>query len=746
MPPTHLLFFLAGLALGALPASRALTVLIATLPLASFAAHTGALFIEEHDVLVIGVLLVWLFRANEKTLVFAGTGVWCLWLSAALVSALLGLTALPLSFDSFQLSSYHTPWNALRLLKPTLLATALVWLVRYQRIRPEEIEEALMQGLFIGLIGVVLVCFWEKAAFTGLTNFSTDYRITGPFWEMHVGGAALDGFLALSLPACGYFLYRAATPGAALLAALVFGAASYTVFITFSRGLYLAYAVILVTWALAGWRAHRHRRRAGLQIALALGLLVLVALMVWVFSKSGYRGLAALCALAAVSAYLASQPWPRLSARTALWVWGPMVAAFVLIGALEKAAYFAFAAICLAWLASAVVGAVAVSWQLAVGVAAGAVWVSYHWGGAEALPGALIAASCCLTTAFFIAPRARSGVPVIKASLRSALVAGITLMLTALLAVGAHSSYLGERMAGLSHDANGRWLHWQAGFLLWQNGSATERWLGVGLGRYPQLTGAHEGEQQGLLTHQFMRENGQTFLRLAGPSRAHRVDELLRIAQHRAGLPLRRVVLTVSARSEAAARLEVEACFKHLLYAFSCESVGLPIAPTAGEFREFVKALDLTHLKPGPPWAPRDAMIAFKLPSGVVDLTDLSLITEDGENIIDNGDFGQGPARWFFTSDHHHLPWHAKNLFLHLLIEQGIVGLAAFASLVLFCVVSWAQAASLARPHAAFWISGVLGFGVVGLIDSLLDAPRLALCAWLVMCLSSMRSHSSAAR
>ena len=45
-----------------------------------------------------------------------------------------------------------------------------------------------------------LTVVWERYAFTGLLNFSSDYRATGMFWEMHVGGAALDGYLALGVP------------------------------------------------------------------------------------------------------------------------------------------------------------------------------------------------------------------------------------------------------------------------------------------------------------------------------------------------------------------------------------------------------------------------------------------------------------------------------------------------------------------------------------------------------------------
>ncbi len=54
-----------------------------------------------------------------------------------------------------------------------------------------------------GLGVVALGALWEHVAFPGLLNFSTDYRSTSVFWEMHVGGAALDGYLALAMPFAG---------------------------------------------------------------------------------------------------------------------------------------------------------------------------------------------------------------------------------------------------------------------------------------------------------------------------------------------------------------------------------------------------------------------------------------------------------------------------------------------------------------------------------------------------------------
>ena len=45
-----------------------------------------------------------------------------------------------------------------------------------------------------------LLVLGERAAYPGLLDFSQPYRTTAAFWEMHVGGGAIDAYLALATP------------------------------------------------------------------------------------------------------------------------------------------------------------------------------------------------------------------------------------------------------------------------------------------------------------------------------------------------------------------------------------------------------------------------------------------------------------------------------------------------------------------------------------------------------------------
>jgi O-antigen ligase len=115
-----------------------------------------------------------------------------------------------------------------------------------------------------------------------------------------------------------------------------------------------------------------------------------------------------------------------------------------------------------------------------------------------------------------------------------------------------------------------------------------------------------------------------------------------------------------------------------------------------------------------------------------VDVREISLHDADGRELLSNRRFEQGGARWFFSSDRNHMPWHAKNLAVHLLFEQGYLGLAAMG--LLAGLAWWRVALGRARQHplAPALAAALLGFGVVGTVDSLLDVPRLAMLFWLL--------------
>ncbi len=136
---------------------------------------------------------------------------------------------------------YHEAMNSVRLTKSffEVLLLMPLW-VQAGLARPRELTQALLAGMALALAGVCAAAIWERSVNTGLLDFSSDYRSTGLFWEMHVGGAALDGCLALTLPFAVMALLRTRSPRLFLALLALSMLAVYVTLTTFSRGIYLA--------------------------------------------------------------------------------------------------------------------------------------------------------------------------------------------------------------------------------------------------------------------------------------------------------------------------------------------------------------------------------------------------------------------------------------------------------------------------------------------------------------------------
>jgi hypothetical protein len=181
-----------------------LYVVLGLLPILNLYPWTGWLFVEEFDLVVLVTLAIGYLRAgtsrpHHRFTPLGAIAVLLLTLSY-LASALLPLRGAP-AFSWEALATYNTPLNSLRVLKGWAWPLLLLPLLRRAADHyGNAFLPVVARGMLGGLAVVSLVVLWERNAFPGLMNFSADYRAIGPFFEAHVGGAALDGYLALTLP------------------------------------------------------------------------------------------------------------------------------------------------------------------------------------------------------------------------------------------------------------------------------------------------------------------------------------------------------------------------------------------------------------------------------------------------------------------------------------------------------------------------------------------------------------------
>ncbi len=243
-----------------------LLVVPAGMPWLSLAPWTGSIVADEFDLLVLAALAAGHARLSlqrfatpvqkpapwrDGLLLVMGVavlgGLWIAWAD---------LQRLP-PHASGPYTSFE---NGLRIAKSMAYALLALPLLRDAlRGSPLSAQRWLAAGMVAGLAAFALGALWEREALPGLLNFASDYRIVALFWEMHVGGAAIDAYLALAVPFATWAVVAARRPAAWGAAALLAMVLAYVGLTTFARGVYGAAAGGL---AVAALLLHRQARPA----------------------------------------------------------------------------------------------------------------------------------------------------------------------------------------------------------------------------------------------------------------------------------------------------------------------------------------------------------------------------------------------------------------------------------------------------------------------------------------------------
>lgn len=726
-------------------------------PVIDLAAWTGATHLTESDALVFAALFAYGVRALREGVQKSAVSEPRQWgIGAVSLAAILLLSASYLISTDWRLVwSVWTdpsllvgygPLNGVRLAKGMLWSVLLLPLLfKAMREAPAQSQRMLLSGVLLGVLLVSLGAVWERLVFTDLTDFATDYRTTALFWEMNVGGAALDGWLALCLPFVLWAVLRERDPIRLGMLLMILAIVSYVAFTTFSRGLYLGAA--LGSALTLGLMLRTSVRQDGMRIPLRAALgwsgfaVGCVLALSGVFQSGGYRGLAAMLGLA-LAVFAAGPLMILLVRRDVLW-------AVIVAGAagllsvlamlwVPKGVYLAYGvstacfwAVLLLWPSdrwAAQAGRLALGSLLWMGFNAGL--VTWYWSeGSGGLAG-VVSAGLLFAPLLLVRirpqwcwrPGVQSGVPML-----------LVLGALALIVVTFNTYYAGKRFETVAEDLEMRFQHWALAASLPREGK--EALLGVGVGSFADryFWKVPDGQFPG--SHHVVREGGGYFLRLGGPRHVLGFGELYRVSQRVSPAIEPPFLVSLKARApEGDAGVHLEVCRKHLLYANECTGHEFKVAggPTWQRF-EFV--LDRRGLGHDGGWLPKLTMFSVANASRgrLVEIDGLSLVDARGREHLSNGNFEAVGDFWFFSSDRHHLPWHAKNLWLHYFVEQGWLGLLAFSLLSSMALLRVTAGAAAAHPLGPPLAGGLLGFFIVGAFDSLVDAPRLTVFALLLM-------------
>jgi hypothetical protein len=258
----------------------------ALLPAAGLAPWTGWQMVDEFDLLLLATL-----AAGHARLAHDGAAAWPRTALALLAVAVLGFVRGWLDAGGAALGwfdSYPDAGNSLRVARGVAYAALCAPLLAQAVDRDAAgCLRRWRSGLLAGLAIVTSVACYERAAYPGLFDFVQIYRTTALFWEMHVGGAAIDAYLALAIPCVAWALHEARSRRAWTLWALFALAVAYAALTTFSRGLYGAALVSLLACAALMWR-HDSLRWASRLLAAVAGGLVYTALLAVAHAQWGY--------------------------------------------------------------------------------------------------------------------------------------------------------------------------------------------------------------------------------------------------------------------------------------------------------------------------------------------------------------------------------------------------------------------------------------------------------------------------
>ena len=289
-----------------------------------------------------------------------------------------------------------------------------------------------------------------------------------------------------------------------------------------------------------------------------------------------------------------------------------------------------------------------------------------------------------------------------------------------------------QRFHQLTHDRELRLNHWQE--IL---GLMDPRWparvFGVGLGRLPALY-ANRSHAEALSEYRFVTEQGNNRLQLSGgdPLYYEQVVDVHRGQHYR---------LNVSARNPtAASQIYLTLCRKWMLYAHQCEWYRVELTPSL-DWQTFEFDVHPDQIPELPWYMVRDVKLSIEndQPGSLVEIASVSLKTDQGVELVRNGNFAQGSRDWFFSTDNH-LPWHFKNLLLQLYVEQGMVGLLLMVVLLIYSGATLLRRRLELGYPAALYAAALTGFLTVGLIDSLFDFPRMSMIFYLLLMVIQYRA------
>jgi VanZ family protein len=316
--------------------------------------------------------------------------------------------------------------------------------------------------------------------------------------------------------------------------------------------------------------------------------------------------------------------------------------------------------------------------------------------------------------------RVRSGLP----ARRWVAVAGLMAVAVAVAVPVISGGFAQYRLARAAEDLSIREGHWRRALDLMDD-DVLAAVGGMGFGQYPTLYLLYSGARIPTGTYSVTREGDNPYLRLTA-GEAVFLDQLVDV------LPETRYRLTARVRQEFGGKgLTVALCEKALLYSFDCvwKSLESDSPETGWSLVSF--EVETGTLGRTARWPHRPVKLSLHNPGGgPIDVDDVSLKTPDGRELVANGDFATGAARWLFVTDQD-LAWHIHEQWVETYFAQGLLGVSAVVILLAAAAAVLWPAVRGGDPWATALAGALTAFLTVGLLGSVMDTSRLSMLFYL---------------
>lgn len=294
-----------------------------------------------------------------------------------------------------------------------------------------------------------------------------------------------------------------------------------------------------------------------------------------------------------------------------------------------------------------------------------------------------------------------------------------------------YDTVLSERIEQSARDKGTRLDHWRTAIDLVDSQGGSRLW-GNGPGTFPYqllLDQTVKGAKHAV--HHLEKEQNNHFLRISS-------GENIYTSQYVSIDPWQTYRLTFNARNTGkTGQLTLPLCETWIMDSSRCAWHSLTI-PAAGHWQSFEQQIKMTSFQPSLGASDKILRrpIALSLFSAIsqpyIDIDNIRLEDEQGNNILNNGDFEQNKDHWYFTADNH-LLWHSKNLLVNVYHDFGLAGLTLLLALTGLTLTRLMQMVAKGNHHANALLCSLCGFLGIGLVGSLFDVPQLSLLFYLLV-------------